>query len=287
MTFFDPEAAAQSTFGVPCDNGELGNFKNVWASRARDKDVAAAGQGGGTITALMATALESGLIDCAVLTATVPDQDYPRGGLATTSAEIRSCAGSKYVGAHSLISLRTALNSGLQRIGVVGLPCQVRALRKMALYDLKEENTKARISIVAGLFCNWAFSSREFASFLAGRFQSGTVRRFDIPPPPADTLEIDTDEGLESIPLDEVRPLIQAACNVCGDMTSEFADFSVGMYEGRDGWNTLITRSETGHALVEKARGEGVLEVDAFPEANLNHLKAASANKRKRLSDDE
>jgi coenzyme F420 hydrogenase subunit beta len=65
-------------------------------------------------------------------------------------------------------------------------------------------------------------------------------------------------------------------------MTSEFADLSVGMYEGKDGWNTLITRTETGSALVKKAVEANILETDPFPETNLEHLRQASRNKRRR-----
>jgi coenzyme F420 hydrogenase subunit beta len=164
----------------------------------------------------------------------------------------------------------------------VGLPCQVRSVRKMALYDLKNERLKERIKLVVGLFCNWAFSSRDFVTFLSERFGLTEVKKFHIPPPPANTLEIETSVGIEKISLDDVRPLIQAACWKCPDMTAEFADVSVGMYEGRNGWNTLITRTELGRNLVEQAISSGKLETDVFPDANLDHLKIASANKKKR-----
>ncbi len=69
-------------------------------------------------------------------------------------------------------------------------------------------------------------------------------------------------------------------------MTSEFADVSVGMYEGREGWNTLITRTELGRKLVERASVSGLLETDVFPDANLEHLKVASANKKSHATGD-
>jgi coenzyme F420 hydrogenase subunit beta len=282
MTFFDTEAASQFVFGQSSDSSEIGHVCAVMASRSQDLDLAASGQAGGTVSTLMAMAVEQGLIDSAVLTAIKPGEEYPHGVVATTVQEIVSSVGSRYVGAHSLAGLREALDRGFERIGVVGLPCQVRSLRKMALYDLKNEHLKERITLVVGLFCNWAFSSRDFVSFLGARFGLTEVKKFHIPPPPANTLEIETAAGIESISLDDVRPLIQAACWKCPDMTSEFADVSVGMYEGRKGWNTLITRSESGRGLVERAISSGKLETDAFPEENLSHLKVASANKKKR-----
>ena len=284
MTFFDAEAASQFVFGQSSDNSEIGHVSGVMASRSKDSDIATAGQAGGTVSTLMAMAIEQGLIDSAVLTAIRPGEEYPHGMVATTAQEILSSVGSRYVGAHSLAGLREALDRGFESIGVVGLPCQVRSLRKMALYDSKNERLKERIKLVVGLFCNWAFSSRDFVAFLGDRFGLTEVKKFHIPPPPANALDIETAAGIESISLDDVRPLIQAACWKCTDMTSEYADVSVGMYEGRDGWNTLITRTELGRDLVEQAINSGKLETDVFPEENLSHLKVASANKKKRAS---
>ncbi len=285
MTFFNAEEASRSLFGRSYDtNGGLGYAGEVVATRAGDEKTAATGQGGGTVTALMAQAMERGIIDAAVLTGSCRGDPFPRGVVATTVPEIFSCCGSRYVGAHSLAALREALDRGHQRIGVVGVPCQVRSLRKMALYDLKREGLKDRITVVVGLFCNWAFSSRDLTTFLATRFDLPAVKRFHIPPPPANVLELETDQGLTRSPLEELRPMIQAACQVCPDMTSEFADLSVGMYEGREGWNTTIVRTDAGRSLFEMAKRAQALEVEPFPAANLSHLRQASNNKRKRAS---
>jgi len=284
MTFFDPEAASNMVFGDSADDGPIGRVRRVQASRATDPAIAAAGQGGGTVTALMIAALEAGLVDSAVLTTVPAGELYSRGVVCTSIEEIVSCSGSRYVGSHSLSAVKQALDNGFQRVGVVALPCQVRSLRKMALYDLKNENLRERIALVVGLFCNWAFASRDFTHFLANRSDLGRVKRLHIPPPPANTLEVESDRGKYDIPLDDLRFMIQDACRLCPDMTSEFADASVGMYEGREGWNTLITRTSLGEKLVNGAVSTGSLETAVFPEPNLEHLKSASTNKRVRYS---
>lgn len=283
MTFFEPGEASRLAFDAPYqEDAPIGYFRQANASRATDAAVASSGLGGGTVTALMSNALQEGTIDCAVLTGVPLGERYPRGMVATSLSEIEACAGSRYVGAHSLSALREALDRGFQRIGVVGVPCQVKSLRKMALYDLKHESLRERIPLVVGLFCNWAFASREFLSFLAQEIELKGTEKLHIPPPPANVLEVETEEGTRQIGLDRLRPLIQAACSECTDMTSEFADISVGMYEGRPGWNTLITRSDTGAQLVARSVEKGNLEVGEFPAANLDHLMQASANKKRR-----
>jgi len=282
QTYFDQEAAAGAIFGQPADPGPIGRVMAVKGSRAGDPGIASRGQGGGTVTALLITALQSGLIDAAVVTSQAPGESFSRGMVATAIPDIMSCCGSKYAGSHSLSALKVALERGYEKIGVVGVPCQVRAVRKMALYDLRNEGLKERISLVVGLFCNWAFSAREFHAFLAARFDLTAVTRFHIPPPPARVLEVETSDRVSTIPLDELRPVFQAACSECSDMTSEFADVSVGMYEGKAGWNTLITRTNTGRDLVERALSARNLLLEDFPEANLKHLEEASAAKKAR-----
>ena len=65
-------------------------------------------------------------------------------------------------------------------------------------------------------------------------------------------------------------------------MTAEWADISVGAVEGMDGWNTVVIRSALGSELIDAAREGGILETGNLPEANLQHLREASLNKRKR-----
>jgi coenzyme F420 hydrogenase subunit beta len=233
----------------------------------------------------MIAALNSGMIDSAVLTGFMAGETRGQGIVATTVSEIASCCGSKFTGSHSLSVLREALDRGHGRIGVVALPCQVRALRKMALYDLMQENLRERIALVVGLFCNWSFSARDFSEFLAGELDLRQIEKIDIPPPPAQVLEVETQGNTVRIPLERVRPMIQTACQVCPDMTSEFADVSVGMYEGRPGWNTLISRTAAGGRLIREAVSSDRLDVDVFPQENLQHLKTASEQKRRRAEE--
>jgi len=108
------------------------------------------------------------------------------------------------------------------------------------------------------------------------------IVKFDIPPPPANLFQVFTNSDRIDISLDDVRPFVKPTCDVCIDLTAEFADISVGAAEGVAGWNTLIVRSDAGSELVEAARAKGVIETDPLPEQNLAHLKEASLAKKKR-----
>ena len=68
-------------------------------------------------------------------------------------------------------------------------------------------------------------------------------------------------------------------------MTAEFSDISVGVHEGRTDGNTLIIRTVRGKTVVDGAVRDGFLEVGELPEANLEHLKTAAGNKKRRAMD--
>ena len=93
---------------------------------------------------------------------------------------------------------------------------------------------------------------------------------------------LETDSGRVEVALSDIKPLIPHTCFICMDMTSEFADLAVGMFEGEPGWNTMIVRSDTGAQIVDQARKAGYIETAGFPAANLKHLSRAAADKKDR-----
>jgi coenzyme F420 hydrogenase subunit beta len=281
-TSLDLELLSQTLFGVPYAADELGTTQQITMARAKDDGIRAKAQYGGTVTALTSFALEQGLIDAAVLTAS-DDGMLPGGALATSAAQVRDRAGSNYVASPTLAAFnRESGRQDIQRIGVVATPCQALALAKMRASPLENRNNVDKLKLVIGLFCTWALRYDDFARFLAEKVPLGRIVKFDIPPPPANVFQVFTDSQRLDIPLDEVRPFIRSGCEVCLDMTAEFSDISVGAAEGVAGWNTLIVRTNAGRELVEAAKAKGVIETQPLPDQNLAHLKEASLNKKKR-----
>jgi coenzyme F420 hydrogenase subunit beta len=235
-------------------------------------------QGGGTVSALMVAALERGLIEAAVLTET--GAKGPVACMAASPQAVSACSTSKFTAAPTLSALNAAACAGQRNLGLVGTPCQVTAVAKMRLNSLNRTDYRNPVSLMVGLFCSWALDQRGFYGFLSHRMDVSTIRRIDIPPPPANILAVDLGQAAVQIPLDQVRPFIRETCRLCPDMTSEWADVSVGMLEGRPGWNTLIVRSQTGQALVEAAEATDLLRTQALPHESLDRLKTAAAAKK-------
>ena len=279
-TEVDLDELSMHRLGRPFDGSPLGGYEEVVISRAGELAEKGPVQAGGTVSALITMALKSGLIEAAVLT----DRDglVPVPRLVTGPEDVLRCAASKYMAAPSLAALNLAIQEGYQRVGVVGTPCQVTALAKMRSNPLDVEDFKDPVALVIGLFCTWALDTRGLIALLSGRVDISTIRGMDLPPPPSEIMVLDTGDGKVEIPLDEIRPLIPGSCHICPDMTSEWADVSVGVLEGRPEWNTLIIRTEKGRELVNQARQEGWLIIEQIPEPNLDNLNLAASNKKKR-----
>jgi len=269
-----------SIHGKPYDGSPLGHHRDVLASRAGSRTPAGFFQGGGSVTALIAFALQQGNIDAAILTDREGLVPVPR--VITRCEDVVACASSKLMAAPTLSALNAAVGEGFRRIGVVATPCQMTAVAGMRGNPLGEEEHIVPVELAVGLFCNWAIDPRQLMALIAGKFDAAVIRRMDIPPPPADVMVFETDRARREIPLSEIKPLIPHTCFVCPDMTAELADVSVGMLEGQAGWNTLIVRSETGAETVARAHREGFIETEAYPAEKLRHLSKAASEKKKR-----
>jgi coenzyme F420 hydrogenase subunit beta len=267
-------------WGQPYEGLPIGKFEKALAAKAGVNMPAGAYQGGGATSALLVQAMNEGLIEAAVLTN--QDKDGPLPVLAENPGEIIACASSKFGAAPTLAALNRAVAAGRHNLGVVGTPCQVMALAKMRTNPLKREDFVDPVSLVIGLFCNWSLDQRALKTYLAGLVDLSRIKSMDIPPPPANIMRVDLGDEILEIPLDKVRPFIPDTCGLCPDMTSEWSDLSVGMYEGRPGWNTLLVRTAKGRELVESAVSSGMLLTEPMPAQSLEHLKDAAAGKKQR-----
>lgn len=261
--------------------GEIGPHKAIFAARSRSDRIRERAQYGGVVSSLLVHALERGYIRSSVLTDAGRPLS-PTGVTVEDEAGVLSCAGSRYSGSGGLAALNRALKSGREDLCVVGLPCQLEAVARMERKEPEGEEIRARIKLKMGLFCTWALGYRALRSFLEKKGVEDAARKFDIPPPPSEKFQVLTEKGWRDFPLSEVRPMIQKGCSLCLDMTAENADLSVGVVEGREGWNTLIVRTEKGAELVREAVAGGCIETEPLPRENIEHLKNASVGKKKR-----
>lgn len=276
----DLDALSTTFFGKPYSADALGSYKAIVMARAGDRIAGAPFQSGGTVSALMQCALDAGTIDAAILTAREGIAPVPF--IAATEDEIRACASSKYTAAPTLAALHRAAQRGWHKIGIVSTPCQALAVAKMRYTAAPQLDLSKSIALVIGLFCTWSLDFRAFEAFLSERIGIGSIRKIDIPPPPAEVMEVFTNDGKQEFNLKEIRALVPETCSYCHDMTAEFADVSVGVVEGKPDWNTVIIRTDRGKQLVEEARDKGWLILEELPGHSIAHLQWAAGNKKRR-----
>jgi len=109
----------------------LGNYKSCVSARATDKEILKGAQDGGIVTQLFAYALETGIIDGAIVAGPSDEPWKPRPMVAMTKDDLLKSRGTRYNLCPSVSFIKEATRSyGLDKVGIVGVPCQVQAVRK-------------------------------------------------------------------------------------------------------------------------------------------------------------
>ena len=132
----------------------LGNYKTAVSARAADADILKCSQDGGIVTQLFTYALEEGIIDGAIVAAPGEEPWKPEPVVATTKAELLAARGTKYTISPNMMLIKEATRSyGLDKVGIVGTPCQMQALRKAQLYPMAMRKVPDKIALAIGIFC--------------------------------------------------------------------------------------------------------------------------------------
>jgi coenzyme F420 hydrogenase subunit beta len=86
-----------------------------------------------------------------------------------------------------------------------------------------------------------------------------------------------------SIDLKEVKSYARHNCHYCEDLTSDYADISVGSIGSQGGWSSVITRSKEGDEIYQGAIDAGLIESHSLKEVKpgLGLLERIAGIKRK------
>jgi coenzyme F420 hydrogenase subunit beta len=288
----DLDALNRAVFHTPYDWTEMGTMLAVLMARPADRKARERAQDAGTVSTLMRFALDEGIIDSAVVTF-FEDKKFPEARTVSDGEALLLSSGSSYMATPVLEAFNLAVREpDRKRVGLVATPCQTLALAKMRTSESEKQKGIDKLSLAIGLFCTWALSYPAFGEFLEQEIHE-PIMKYKIPPPPANVLQVFTSKGETDLPLERIMPFVRPGCAMCHDMTSEFADISVGAVEFADtpvgtgrkegsSWNTVIIRTESGMRLLDAARSKGIIETDRLPSQILTHLKTAARNKKKR-----
>lgn len=282
-TSFDMDGVNRSVFGTGYSGGEIGQVLDIFMARTKDPDIKERGQDGGTVTSLLAMALQERLIDVVACTR-MDSEKAPHGYLARNRRELLECAGSSYEAGFSLEAYRSLHKESTESLAIVGTGCQIEAVGKMKQNPPQNSPNPLNIRFTVGLFCGWILSPRTFHPYLETICNLSQVCKFEIPHTPHYSFDFhfENDLGSGSVSLDEIKPYINPGCRYCWDLTAEFSDISVGSAGSAfPGWNTVVVRSPRGADIIALANRKNIIETQALPEQRLGHLKSAAMKKKR------
>ena len=264
-----------------------GPLVSVQTGYATDPEVRYQGSSGGVISAVAIHLIKTGAVDF-VLQTHASSKD-PVGNETSPSLDrtaVIASAGSRYTPSSPLADLETHLTSG-RRFAFVGRPCDVAALRRMALRDPRVD---AQVPIMLSFFCAGVPSRqgalavldalgvghsdvREFA--YCGRGWPGLARavRHD-----GTEASMDYNSSWGTI----LNRHLQFRCKICPDGTGEFADIVCAdawygkdgypEFEERDGRSLVIARTARGRSLLDVLESEGVVHLDDLPTDEIQQM---------------
>lgn len=236
----DPSRGDEAFFGV-----------TLAMHRARLATPSPGAQWTGLTTALAAALLETGAVDAILTVAPDPEDRWkPLPVIVTDAADLAHVRGMRMGYAPTLAMLEPARAAGHRRIALIGIPCQVYALRAL------EAELGFDEIIVIGTPCSDNTTTENFHQFLD---------LLDPRPDSISYLEFRADYRVElryndgratrlvpflQLPISRLpADFFPMTCKTCVDYTNRLSDVTVG-YMGGDGDQWVIARNPRGAALL-------------------------------------
>ncbi len=235
----------------------------------------------GITTRLAEVLLERSLVDAVLTMAPDPDDQWrPRPVLVTNAKDMAQCRGMRMGFAPLLALLEPAREKGYRRLAIIGIPCQVHALRA-----LEAELGFERLYVI-GTPCSDNTETDKFHTFL---------NLLDAKPETITYLEFKADYHVElryndgrvrlipflKLPISKLpQDFFPLTCRTCVDYTNVLADITVG-YMGGTGAQWLIIRNARGEELLTHIQRELVLSAPVSVGKRASSVKGFVENVRR------
>jgi coenzyme F420 hydrogenase subunit beta len=216
-------------------NPFVGEYQSIYFGRTIDQEIRSKASGGGIVSALLISALQKGLIDGAIVVK-IDEEDITcaKFVIAENKDQVLEAAQSKYILA-PISAVLKQIKSKKGKFALVGLPCQIHAIRKLQASGPKWYSEKIRYLI--GLFCGSSLR-KDFIDYILSILD---LRKENVKElhfryrrnPTTSSLSVVTKDGKRFfIDRKDYSFLFylfaREACVYCSDHTNESADVSVG-----------------------------------------------------------
>ncbi len=236
---------------------EFNYYKKLLTARTNIESLKDITQDGGIVTTLLKLAFEQKMINAALVVAESDNPHEPLPLLVQNEVDLLKSAGTRYAQAHALNILHEFKK--FDKIAIVGTPCTFQALKKAEFYPLNKPFFN-NIEYKIGLFCMESFDYDNIVKILKDEFQKspGDVKKMNIDK--GRFIIFDKNWNSNSVSLRRVKQYARYGCFICGDLTANLADISVGSISSDPGWSTVIKRTRKGYELCEKALNFTLIE---------------------------
>ena len=269
----------------------LGTYKQIVHAQSTDKQIQKISQDGGIATALLCFALDEKIIDGAVVAGPSDEMWRPEPQVAMTADEVLAAAGTKYTLSPNIWTLKEAVRQyGLEKAGIVTIPCQTMGLRKMQSYPIGVRFVADKVALDIGIFCTENFPFESLKTFISAKagVNFDLVEKMDIG---KGKFWVHTADDVISFPIKETHGYEQNGCKVCLDLVSEMSDVSTGSIGAPDDWSSVLTRTDAGDSVFAKAVEAGAIETKPMDEGKfglemLTKLAKSKKEKNQKTIDD-
>ena len=236
---------------------KIGAYVNTYSGTTTKEEIKKVGQDGGVVTSLLEYLLENKLVDAIIAVQHSKDLWKPEPVIVEDVKDLYKTGGTKYANSPSLAIIDEARN--YERLAVVGVPCMMKAIEKATMFPSGLpffNNIKYKI----GLFCMESFSYDEIINLVKDKFKKNInyLTKMNID---KGKFIINLNSGEEmAVDLKEIQEYARHTCHFCEDLTSDYADISVGSIGSQAGWSSVITRSKEGDEVYMGAIDDGLIE---------------------------
>ncbi len=257
----------------------IGSYIKCYSAYAKDDEIRYNGASGGVVTALLVFALETGLIDGALVAKDKKENPFvAESFIARTKEDIIKSAKSKYCPVSVGSALKEIIDSkDKEKFAIVGLPCHISRIKKACKVD---SNLNKKIFLTLGLFCGHTPSLNAIDFFL---------KRFNLKKEEIVKINYRGDGWPGYVKIFKKNGEIvkypsslywsiagssffyPKTCLACDDCSSEEADISCGdawlpeFKQDSIGRSLLVCRTERGNVVLQEAQKQGLIELKEIP----------------------
>lgn len=242
---------------------KIGAYIGAYSGSTKNDKIIEVRQDGGIVTTIAEYLLKKKLVDAVIAVQHSKQLWKPEPVIIDDVSNLYKTAGTKYANSPSLSIINQAKK--YENIAFIGVPCMMKALEKGNLFPSGLPFFK-NIKYKIGLFCMESFPYEGIIDIAKEQFDKdiNELTKMNIGGGKF-IIRLKSGEQLD-VPLKEVKKYARESCHYCEDLTSDYADISVGSIGSQDGWSSVITRTKEADSIYNTLVKSGDIESNSLKE---------------------